>query len=683
MALDPSTRLSTILYTATGVGVFGGVGDPNGVQKGGFGSIYSDFSNGDVYVKTTAFETLTGWNLLGGGGGSGTVTSIGLTGSSIFDFSASSANPITTSGTFNIAFASQLANRVFASPSGVPGVPTFRALTSVDLSLAAAPPANGVQYNDGTNAFTASNGFKFDPASNTVQAGESTVLKGTLQLFAALSAGSVKHTVNNPGGNYTFIWGDSLPANNDLLKVTVSGSNITIASIAASALGFASVNPTSGVLPYNNAGSFADSPLSVTSNAVTLTRSAIGNTSSDGFVLTNPTAASAGAQQFSPRFRLTGQGWKTNAVAASQTVDYIIETQPVQGAASPTVNLVFASQINAGGYNPQMTLRSSQVLSGIATVSSVLYPDATAIVWNNGQNPNIRYNSGSDASAIVFGVNNTDRAALKSIWWSLCSDGIFAWTNSSTVPNTGQDTGLARRQAGYVRVSNASTGIGGLLVGNSTATPIGQTHLINSAVGVEPLYLEAIASTSVPTIRGVISGIQSFAFNPSGKLVGGCNVPTSNQQFSAIGNAKSDVSTIGNVGTGNDNLLAFTIVANALANTGDYAEFDAFGEFAANANNKTLQVVYGGTTIFNTGAVAFNGSNWRLNVKILRTGASAGKSIATFWSNDATTPFQQEIFITTESFTANTTVQFKGEGTSNNDITQLHLESKLCVALTS
>jgi hypothetical protein len=81
----------------------------------------------------------------------------------------------------------------------------------------------------------------------------------------------------------------------------------------------------------------------------TLTQAA--NTSTDGVVLADTTAASAANQQYSPRLRLTGQGWKTNATAASQSFDYIIENQPVQGAANPTGNLVISAQVNGGGYN--------------------------------------------------------------------------------------------------------------------------------------------------------------------------------------------------------------------------------------------------------------------------------------------------------------------------------------------
>lgn len=84
---------------------------------------------------------------------------------------------------------------------------------------------------------------------------------------------------------------------------------------------------------------------------ITDTINAIGVTSADGLIFQNTTAAAAGAQQYSPRIRLTGQGWKTTATAASQTVDWIVENQPVQGAANPTTNLVISQQINGGGYS--------------------------------------------------------------------------------------------------------------------------------------------------------------------------------------------------------------------------------------------------------------------------------------------------------------------------------------------
>ena len=84
----------------------------------------------------------------------------------------------------------------------------------------------------------------------------------------------------------------------------------------------------------------------------------IGAISTDGLLLANPTAAGAGAQKWAPRVHWTGQGWKTNATAGSQSVDFIEELQPVQGAANPTGNLVWSDSINGGAYGVLLTLPS-------------------------------------------------------------------------------------------------------------------------------------------------------------------------------------------------------------------------------------------------------------------------------------------------------------------------------------
>ena len=80
-------------------------------------------------------------------------------------------------------------------------------------------------------------------------------------------------------------------------------------------------------------------------------------TSADGFSLIDPTAASSGNQQWSPRLRFTGQGWGTTA-SSSQEGDWIIENQMVQGTV-PVSNLVFSAQINGGGYTQVLKITSS------------------------------------------------------------------------------------------------------------------------------------------------------------------------------------------------------------------------------------------------------------------------------------------------------------------------------------
>lgn len=106
-----------------------------------------------------------------------------------------------------------------------------------------------------------------------------------------------------------------------------------------------------------------DSALAALNSALhTVTRAGIGATSTAGVLLTNTTAAAAGAQQWSPAIQLTGQGWKTDATAASQAVDWRIETVPVQAASAASSALTFSSQVNAGGYNSRATLSAGGFL---------------------------------------------------------------------------------------------------------------------------------------------------------------------------------------------------------------------------------------------------------------------------------------------------------------------------------
>ena len=66
------------------------------------------------------------------GAGLGTVTSVGLALPNIFTVTIS---PVTTTGSLTATLASQSANRVFASPTGASGQPTFRILDNVDLPV--------------------------------------------------------------------------------------------------------------------------------------------------------------------------------------------------------------------------------------------------------------------------------------------------------------------------------------------------------------------------------------------------------------------------------------------------------------------------------------------------------------------------------------------------------------------
>lgn len=79
------------------------------------------------------------------------------------------------------------------------------------------------------------------------------------------------------------------------------------------------------------------------------TKAVAANTVSKQVQLYNNTAATAGNQRYSPFLSFLGNGWKTNATAGSQTVEFSLGTVPIQGAAAPTGQFQFYSSINGAG----------------------------------------------------------------------------------------------------------------------------------------------------------------------------------------------------------------------------------------------------------------------------------------------------------------------------------------------
>lgn len=112
------------------------------------------------------------------------------------------------------------------------------------------------------------------------------------------------------------------------------------------------------LLVQNSAGS--STYLAVSANGVSsfkATSAAI----DDWLSLSSATTASAGNQKWSPSITLTGNGWKTNATAASQSVAYKLTTVPIQGAAAPTGALRISESINGGGATTLLEIGSSNI----------------------------------------------------------------------------------------------------------------------------------------------------------------------------------------------------------------------------------------------------------------------------------------------------------------------------------
>ena len=229
-------------------------------SSGGTGINTSSATNGQLLIGNgsgLSLNTLTagsGISITDGSGtititatgGTGTVTSVGLALPSIFSISNS---PVTSSGTLTATFISETANTVFAAPTGIAGVPSFRTLVAADIptiSLTTGvsgvlPPSNG---GTGLNTSSAANGQLLIGTGsgltlNTLTAGSGVTITD--------GSGTITIAATGSGGTVTSV-GLALPS-----IFTVSGSPVTSAGTLTAVLAsetantvFAAPNGTAG-----------------------------------------------------------------------------------------------------------------------------------------------------------------------------------------------------------------------------------------------------------------------------------------------------------------------------------------------------------------------------------------------------------------------------------------------------
>ena len=138
----------------------------------------------------------------------------------------------------------------------------------------------------------------------------------------------------------------------------------------------------------------------------------------------------------------------------------------------------------------------------------------------------------------------------------------------------------------------------------------------------------------------------------------------------------SNIVSATNSGAAPTDLMSYTLGGGALTTTNDYVEVEAFGIFAANANNKSISLVFGGTTIYTISPTAINGGSWSLRARIIRTGPTTQEIIV---EGNGT----NSVLIKT-SYTAGTKIlandliiKVSATGVATNDITQKNLTIKL------
>jgi hypothetical protein len=485
------------------------VGDfPNGTNYLAFrapnslsSSVDYTFPNGDgadsSVLSTHGDGTLFWQTVTGGGGGSGTVTSVALTVPSIFSVSGS---PVTTSGTLAVTLATQTQNKVFASPNGSTGVPAFRALVAADIPnldasiltagtlLAARMPAltGDVTTTVGTVATTIANNVvtyaKMQAVSTTSKLlGSSSTTTPVQEITIGTGLSLSGTTLTGNTGTVTSV-GLALPA-----EFSISNSPITTTGTLTGAWQsqtqnkfFASPNGSSGT-PSFRAIVAADVPTlnqNTTGSAATLTTPrAINGTNFDGSAAITVTAAAG---------TLTGTTLNSTVVTSSLTsVGTLTGGSTGSGftVALGTSTITGALTETHGGTN-QTTYTTGDIL--YASASNTL---SKLAIGSNGKYLSISSgipawvtlsalsNPMTTTGDIIYSSDNSGTPARRAIGSSgdvlTVSGGVPVWAAPS---GGGGISGATNKGAMYATGATTGTSTGAmtdgqLLIGSSSGNP--------------------------------------------------------------------------------------------------------------------------------------------------------------------------------------------------------------------
>ena len=185
------------------------------------GMLWLDTTGDDLYFCNDNATGAAVWTAVsGGGGGSGTVTSVGLSLPSIITVTGS---PVTTSGTLTGALANQTAKYAFLGPaSGSAAPPSFRAIAKEDLesalegALVAGTNVTITDNNNGTFTIAVSGG------SSGINWASPVSVTGTTTLTS--SAVNKVHLCTGTSSNYTITLPDSGMTAGDLVAFQMGNS---------------------------------------------------------------------------------------------------------------------------------------------------------------------------------------------------------------------------------------------------------------------------------------------------------------------------------------------------------------------------------------------------------------------------------------------------------------------------
>jgi len=256
------------------------------------------------------------------------------------------------------------------------------------------------------------------------------------------------------------------------------------------------------------------------SSSLSVARAAIGTAQTVGSSLVNATAAASAAQQFSPVFELEGQGWKTDATAATVEVKWGLQTRPVEGAAAPTGILDFLSSIGGGAFSSKANLTSAGVLTATTFVGA-LTGQADTVATITGLAPDTATTQATQA-AITSAANLATVGTIGTGTWEATDVAVLHG-------GTGASTASAARTNLGVSIGSNVQAFGAVLDDlNTLGAPASDGQfIVATAAGVFAYESGATALTSIGGIGAATTDTltnKTFDANATGNSLSNIDV---------------------------------------------------------------------------------------------------------------------------------------------------------------
>jgi len=212
-----------------------------------------------------------------------------------------------------------------------------------------------------------------------------------------------------------------------------------------------------------------------------------------------------------------------------------------------------------------------------------------------------------------------------------------------------------------------------LQIGNYASFATGVTAAIysgaNSTIGMRLIGTNGQTANMLEIFRDSLTpNLLTLAASGVLSLRAGLNTGTTVAKVG--GTIHEDFTPISNSGTGETDLMTYSVPANTLGTDNDYLEVEAFGEFTAPTGNATVKMKFGATTIFDTTALAFTSGAWRLRARIVRGGATSQLTITSFDGDTALVTVTAQVAAPAETLSGAVTLKCTGQSGASSEVTQ-------------